>query len=566
MQRWRRSLGRLLATLPPSAWNPFAALARLRDELEATKRLVARLEGELVGRSRAEGPPLLFTPPKLNDEQQALVDRFHTFMYDITDENSFRSFFVSWLGYGMLKWPTDLWNYQEIVVQTKPDVIVETGTHRGGSALFLASICELIDKGEVISIDTDDTYRATQPKHPRLTFLSGSSTDPNIVAEVKRRIAGRTNVFVILDSDHHCNHVLNELRIYSELVPINGYLVVEDTNVNGHPAYPEFGPGPREAVDLFLRENSYFEIDRMQERFYLTQNPCGFLRRRPLPAWNPFATLARLRDELEATKRLVSRLEGELVRRRREKTSLEGELVGRSRAEGPPLLFTPPKLNDEQQALVDRFHTFMYDITDENSFRSFFVSWLGYGMLKWPTDLWNYQEIVVQTKPDVIVETGTHRGGSALFLASICELIDKGEVISIDTDDTYRATQPKHPRLTFLSGSSTDPNIVAEVKRRIAGRTNVFVILDSDHHCNHVLNELRIYSELVPINGYLVVEDTNVNGHPAYPEFGPGPREAVDLFLRENSYFEVDRMQERFYLTQNPCGFLRRRSNGASAT
>jgi cephalosporin hydroxylase len=244
----------------------------------------------------------------------------------------------------------------------------------------------------------------------------------------------------------------------------------------------------------------------------------------------------------------------ELVERTREKTS------ERISAAGPPLLFTPPKLNDEQQALVDRFHTFMYDITDENSFRSFFVSWLGYGMLKWPTDLWNYQEIVVQAKPDVIVETGTHRGGSALFLASICELIDRGEVISIDIDDTYRATQPKHPRLTFLNGSSTDPNIVAEVKRRIADRTNVFVILDSDHDCNHVLNELRIYSQLVPLNGYLVVEDTNVNGHPAYPEFGPGPHEAVDLFLGENSHFEVDRIQERFYLTQNPCGFLRRRS------
>jgi cephalosporin hydroxylase len=294
VQRWEQTLGRLLATLLPSARNPDAALAaerakvsRLQDEIEAARRLIARLERkhfecarERTSERISAGAPLLFTPSKLNDEQQALVDRFHTFMYDITDESSHRSYFVSWLGYGMFKWPTDLWNYQEIIVQTKPDVIVETGTHRGGSALFLASICDLIDKGEVISIDIDDTYRATQPKHPRITFLSGSSTDPNIVAEIKRRIAGRTNVFVILDSDHHCNHVLNELRIYSELIPINGYIVAEDTNVNGHPAYPEFGPGPREAVDLFLGENSHFEVDRTQERFYLTQNPCGFLRRR----------------------------------------------------------------------------------------------------------------------------------------------------------------------------------------------------------------------------------------------------------------------------------------------
>ena len=256
-----------------------------------------------MGRSRARGPPLLFTPRSSTTNSRPSSTDFHVHVRHHRREFIsvlFRLLARLW----HVEWPTDLWNYQEIVVQTKPDVIVETGTHRGGSALFLASICELIDKGEVISIDTDDTYRATQPKHPRLTFLSGSSTDPNIVAEVKRRIAGRTNVFVILDSDHHCNHVLNELRIYSELVPINGYLVVEDTNVNGHPAYPEFGPGPREAVDLFLGENSYFEIDRMQERFCDSRTRVGSCGRLPPPAWNFFATLARLRDELAVTKRL----------------------------------------------------------------------------------------------------------------------------------------------------------------------------------------------------------------------------------------------------------------------
>jgi cephalosporin hydroxylase len=74
-------------------------------------------------------------------------------------------------------------------------------------------------------------------------------------------------------------HVLNELRIYSKIVPVGGYLIVEDSNVNGHPVIPEFGPGPMEAIDEFLRENHDFELDTRREKFLLTFNPRGHLRR-----------------------------------------------------------------------------------------------------------------------------------------------------------------------------------------------------------------------------------------------------------------------------------------------
>jgi cephalosporin hydroxylase len=44
----------------------------------------------------------------------------------------------------------------------------------------------------------------------------------------------------------------------------------------------EFGPGPTEAVRAFLAENDDFEIDWEREKFYLTFNPGGYLRRRGL--------------------------------------------------------------------------------------------------------------------------------------------------------------------------------------------------------------------------------------------------------------------------------------------
>ena len=84
----------------------------------------------------------------------------------------------------------------------------------------------------------------------------------------------------VLDSDHSKDNVSRELKAYSPLVTPGNYLIVEDTNINGHPVYPAFGPGPTEAVDEFLRENSDFEIDRAMEKFLVTFNPSGFLKKR----------------------------------------------------------------------------------------------------------------------------------------------------------------------------------------------------------------------------------------------------------------------------------------------
>jgi cephalosporin hydroxylase len=183
---------------------------------------------------------------------------------------------AAWLGTQALKNPLDLWVYQEIVVETQPELIVETGTYRGGSALFLASVCELLGKGEVVSIDIEPA-RDDYPVHPRITYLAGrSSTDPGVVAEVRERAAGRP-VFVVLDSDHSQAHVEAELDAYSPIVPVGCYVVAEDSNIGQ--IRKDLLPGPREAVRAFLSRTEDFEIDREREKFLLTWNPSGYLRR-----------------------------------------------------------------------------------------------------------------------------------------------------------------------------------------------------------------------------------------------------------------------------------------------
>ena len=199
---------------------------------------------------------------------------FHRLYYDSSLRTWSNTF---WFGTQTQKCPLDLWIYQELLHELRPEVIVETGTANGGSALFMAAICDLLGGGEIVSVDIDERER---PAHQRVTYLGGSSTAPEIHAQVVDFVGARAPVLVLLDSDHSRDHVLEELHLYSPLVTPGSYVVVEDTNVNGHPVRREFGPGPMEAVDEFLRGSSDFEIDSAREKFLLTFNPRGFLRRR----------------------------------------------------------------------------------------------------------------------------------------------------------------------------------------------------------------------------------------------------------------------------------------------
>ena len=182
-----------------------------------------------------------------------------------------------WMGVTTQKCPLDTWIFQELLFEVKPDVMVETGTYKGGSSFYYASLMDLMRHGRVLTVDIED-YPGKSP-HERIAFLLGSSTSPEILRRLRAAIAPGEKVMVTLDSAHQAAHVAEELKLYSELVTPGSYLIVEDTHFNGHPILPKFGPGPWEAVEEFLAANKNFERDRSRERFLLTFNPGGWLTR-----------------------------------------------------------------------------------------------------------------------------------------------------------------------------------------------------------------------------------------------------------------------------------------------
>lgn len=203
-----------------------------------------------------------------------IVKDFHTLYYGEGNNRIYGNTF--YMGLRCEKCPLDLWTYQEILFDTKPDVVVETGSLAGASALYLAHIMDIIGKGKIISIDINE--EKNRPTHPRITWYTGDSVSNKTLYDVKNFV-NNESCMVILDSDHSYSHVLQEMIKYQELVSIGNYLIVEDSNVNGNPVRPDWGPGPMEAIKEFILFNKNFEIDDNREKFLMTFNPSGFLRK-----------------------------------------------------------------------------------------------------------------------------------------------------------------------------------------------------------------------------------------------------------------------------------------------
>jgi cephalosporin hydroxylase len=188
---------------------------------------------------------------------------------------------VRWMGIETQKNVLDCWLYQELLWNVRPDVLIEIGSYAGGSTMYFCHLFDLLRHGQVISIDINrSSYQAA---HPRLTDITGDCSDPAIVAEVSNLCRGK-RVMAIHDADHTREAVLRDLRLYADLISVGSYFIVEDGVVDlfDASAAPLLGwdrPGPLAAIREFLEEDRRFVVDEDCERYLITYNPRGYLKR-----------------------------------------------------------------------------------------------------------------------------------------------------------------------------------------------------------------------------------------------------------------------------------------------
>jgi cephalosporin hydroxylase len=201
------------------------------------------------------------------------------------------SYHFTWMGRPIIQFPQDVLAMQEIIWKVKPDLILETGIAHGGSLIFSASMLELIGgPGQVLGLDIDIRAhnRVEIEKHPmakRITMIQGSSIDPQIAQQVYDFARGKQRIVVILDSNHTHDHVRDELKLYSQLVTKDSYLLVFDTVIEDlQPSAivdRPWGKGnnPKTAVREFLKTNNRFVVDEeIQNKLQITVAPEGYLK------------------------------------------------------------------------------------------------------------------------------------------------------------------------------------------------------------------------------------------------------------------------------------------------
>ncbi len=184
-----------------------------------------------------------------------------------------------WMGVKTLKNPLDTWIYQEIIYETKPDVLIEIGSAEGGSTLYFAQLFDMLGKGQVVSIDIDrSTYNV---KHDRIIEITGDSSSEETAAQVAEICEGK-NCMLLHDGGHRKEQVLADLARYAKFVGVGSYAVIEDTVADlfkPGDGVGQFYEGPLKAAEQFVDEHPEFEVDQDRERYILTFSACGFLKR-----------------------------------------------------------------------------------------------------------------------------------------------------------------------------------------------------------------------------------------------------------------------------------------------
>jgi cephalosporin hydroxylase len=114
------------------------------------------------------------------------------------------------------------------------------------------------------------------PAHPRITYVDGDPTAAETAARARELVGDRPHAIVILGAAGSAQ-IRQAFRLYSPLVPVGSYVVVEDTIIDGVRAWPGFGLGPTAAAWEIVDAGDFVPDPALE--YGLTFNHEGFLKR-----------------------------------------------------------------------------------------------------------------------------------------------------------------------------------------------------------------------------------------------------------------------------------------------
>ena len=172
-------------------------------------------------------------------------------------------------GLPLLKFPEDLEVYERLIELSRPDVVIELGTHEGGSALwFRDRVAQVISVNKTQTKDIDG-----------VVLVEGDLLDPELPERVAQLIPDGSRCLVSEDSAHTYATTIAALNGFSRFVPAGGFFVVEDGCVDIEEQRLESWPrGVLPAIRDWLEGNEEFRMRRDLEPS-VTTNPEGYLER-----------------------------------------------------------------------------------------------------------------------------------------------------------------------------------------------------------------------------------------------------------------------------------------------
>ncbi len=188
----------------------------------------------------------------------------------------------SYKGIKTLKCPFDLSIYQDIIWKLKPATILEFGTFKGGSAVWLADLLASYDLSDTKLI-TLDINQPHQLNDDRFEFRRCDVRDIATALPDEFMAQLRHPILVIDDASHHASHVTNVMEFFHRHAIIGDYLIVEDGILSLIMDEVPYEGGPVKAIHKFLEIHpNEYEIDRARCDTFgrnVTWNPDGYIKR-----------------------------------------------------------------------------------------------------------------------------------------------------------------------------------------------------------------------------------------------------------------------------------------------